>query len=185
MRRWPSSRTPFVSEQHSLTDAVKTEARRQLKDPTLLEQLSRWWEKKYRLPSNHKLFQERTEEDLLVEFWVDVYEKNPLEADRGADGEVQLKNTGDPYIDKWEQEMADGLSPDLTEMFDPEHMAKFHRMRKQGAEAPRNLELQEAVDASNANHPVERRNRAHQEALATRMNPARDPSNFPGTFGDD
>ncbi len=148
----------------------------------MTEQLARWWATKYQLPSNHNLFQEQTEFELLVEFWADMYEKNPLEADRGEDGEIQLKNTGDPYIDKWEEEMAQGLSPDLTEMFTPEHMAKYARLRNQAAGGvPRHRELQEAVEAHNANHPMERRNRDHQEALARKLSPGR----FPGTFGDD
>lgn len=175
-------RTLFVSEKETLTEAAKTEARRQVKEPSLEEQLSRWWAKKYQLPSNHSLFQDRTLDDLLVEFWVDVYEKNPLEADRGADGEIQLKNTGDPYIDKWEEEMATGIAPDLMEMFTPEHMAKYARLRKQASGGqPRRRELQEAVEAHNANHPLERANRDRQEALARKLSPGR----FPGTFGDD
>ncbi len=146
-----------------------------------MEQLARWWEQKYQLPSTHNLFQEQTEEELLVEFWVDIYEKNPLEAERNADGEIQLKNTGDPYIDKWEEEIAAGITPDFTEMFTPEDMAKYKRLRNQAAGVPRHNELQEAVDAHNANHPLERGIRAHQEALARKLSPDR----FPGTFGDD
>jgi len=174
-------RTLFVSEKETLTEAAKREARRQAKTPTLVEQLSRWWEMKYQLPSSHELFQDCTEEELLVEFWVDVYEKNPLEADRGEDGEIQLKNTGDPYIDKWEEEMAQGILPDLTEMFTPEQLESYHRRRKQTGVAYRNMELQEVLEAHNANHPVERGIRARQEALARKQ----DPGRFPGTFGDD
>lgn len=57
--------------------------------------------------------------DLLVEFYEDYFERNPMEAHRQSDGEIQLKDTGDTLIDKWEQELADGKVPDLWESFSP------------------------------------------------------------------
>lgn len=143
--------------------------------------LRRWWEKKYKIPSNHKLFEDRTIEDLLIEYHTDFFENNPTEVYRTEGGEYRLGKTGDPYFDKWETEIADGIAPDLTEMFSPEEMAKYHRLRKLGGNAARNLEAQEATDAHAANHPVERGIRARQEALSNRLAPDR----FPGTFGDD
>ena len=182
-RRWPLSSPLFATEgAQTLTDSAQERARQLIRKPTLAEMLQRWWAKKYQLPSNHSLFQEQTLEDLLTEFWADVYEANPIEVHRQEDGHIQLKNTGDPYVDKWEEEIAQGITPDFTEMFTPEQMAKYRRLRvKAAGGVPRRRELQEAVDAHNANHPVERSIRARQGALDRSSNPAR----FGGTFGDD
>jgi len=53
----------------------------------------------------------------MISFWEDYYQKNTIEAKRRPDGEVQFE-TGDPYIDKWERELAAGIVPDLMEGFD-------------------------------------------------------------------
>lgn len=71
-------------------------------------------EEKYHLPWTHECIQEQTLLELLVTYWEDYYEEHKLEANRSADGEVTF-STGDPYIDKWEQEIAMGLEPDLLE----------------------------------------------------------------------
>lgn len=49
---------------------------------------------------------------------------------RQADGEIQLKNTGDNLIDKWEQQLADGDEPDLLEAFTPEAVEKIRGLHK-------------------------------------------------------
>lgn len=70
------------------------------------------------MPSTHDLFQNATTFDLLVEFFEDQFEKDPnsmLMAAKGDDGEIVFEETGDPLIDKWEKELAMGLTPDLTE----------------------------------------------------------------------
>ena len=80
--------------------------------------LRRWWTQKYTLPWTHDSFQSSTEFDLLVEFYEDVFEKDPaamFEAGKGEDGEIMFGDTGDPMIDKWEAEFAKGLVPDLGE----------------------------------------------------------------------
>jgi hypothetical protein len=74
--------------------------------------------RKYSLPWTHSLFQSATAFELLVEFYEDLFEKDPkaaLEAGRNEDGEIIMDDTGDPLIDKWERELAMGLEPDLTE----------------------------------------------------------------------
>ena len=76
--------------------------------------LRQWAEDKYRLPWNHDVFQDQTILDLLISFWEDYYQKNSIEAKRTEDGEVVFE-TGDPYIDKWERELAAGITPDLLE----------------------------------------------------------------------
>jgi hypothetical protein len=97
-----------------------------------LEILQKWWIEKYKLPWNHDLFQNRTFFDLFVEFQLDIYAKNPLEAHRNADGHVQFKHTGDTLIDKWEEQIAQGGQPDFMEAFDEEAVAKLKRLRHAG-----------------------------------------------------
>jgi hypothetical protein len=88
--------------------------------PTAEEMIARWWQRKYNLPSNHELFQKETLFYWLVEYFLDYFEKNPLETYRTADGEIQFTDTGDSLIDKWEEIIAEGGEPDLTEAFNPE-----------------------------------------------------------------
>lgn len=109
---------------------AKEIARVQFKKPTLLEALARWWEKKYRLPSNHELFQERTIFDLLVEYYVDRFEEKPIEAQRNEQGEIQFTDTGDDLIDKWEAQIAKGETPDLTEAFDDESLTHIRKLKQ-------------------------------------------------------
>lgn len=96
----------------------------------MLEALSRWWSRKYKLPSNHELFEEQTLGDLLTEFYIDVFEKKPIEAHRNEDGEIQFSETGDELIDKWEEQIARGEIPDLNEAFDEESMKGLAKMRQ-------------------------------------------------------
>jgi hypothetical protein len=86
--------------------------------------------RKYKHPWTHEAFQDATLFDLLTEFYEDLYESDPkalLDAGRGADGEIVFGETGDPLIDKWEEEMARGLTPDLTEAMSKEDLAKLQK----------------------------------------------------------
>ena len=87
---------------------------------------------------------------------------------RQGDGEIQFTNTGDYYIDKWEQELADGQVPDLKEVFSPEEMAKLKRARAhfksgQGStfkEVMERIAKENAsigIDHTNPDKPVRRR----------------------------
>jgi hypothetical protein len=116
----------------TMVDQAKEEARRVKASPDLAQQLARWWTKKYQLPYNHELFQERTTYDLLVEYYADHFDKNPLEAHRNPDGHVQFKNTGDPLIDRWESLIAEGKTPDFGEAFSDEDKERLERMRARG-----------------------------------------------------
>ena len=53
-----------------------------------------------------------------------------MEAHRQADGEIQLKDTGDVLIDKWEQQLADGETPDLWEAFSPRSKEILKEVRR-------------------------------------------------------
>ena len=94
--------------------------------------LRRWWQEKYRLPSNHELFQTSTVWELLVDFWEDYFHNNSLEAYRNEDGQIQFVETGDELIDKWEQELAEGKTPDYMEAFSPEDVNKLNELRMRG-----------------------------------------------------
>lgn len=100
-------------------------ARQIYRKPEPEEWLARWFTKKYQTPWNHELFQERTLLDLLVEYHLDVFDAKPLEVHRNADGEIQLQDTGDDLIDKWEQQIAEGDDVDLWEAFSPEAIEKI------------------------------------------------------------
>ena len=95
-------------------EAAKQVAARRVREPGLLDLLRHWAEEKYSLPWTHESIQCQTAFELLVRFWEDHYHKNPLEAKRREDGEVMFE-TGDPFIDKWERELAAGVTPDLLE----------------------------------------------------------------------
>ena len=117
-------------------EATKKIAVEIARNPTDLEILKRWWTNKYKLPSNHELFTSQTKFELLVEYQLDIFEKNPLEVHRQADGEIQFTNTGDSLIDKWEQDLADGIMPDLTEAFNEESLEKLKRTFKKLGKDP-------------------------------------------------
>lgn len=69
----------------------------------------------------------------MVEFQLDFFENNPLEAHRNADGHVQFTNTGDELIDKWEEQIARGETPNMSsDMFDEDTLAKIERLRVRG-----------------------------------------------------
>lgn len=95
--------------------------------------MERWWETKYQTPSNHDLFQSRTEYDLEVEFWQDHFDKNPMDAHVNEDGEIQFRDTGDELLDKWEEKVAKGETPDLDEAFSEEALEKLSRYYKKKA----------------------------------------------------
>ena len=92
--------------------------------------MRRWAEEKYHLPWNHEALQSQTLIELLVSFWEDYYEDHPLEAKKGKDGEVVFE-TGDQFIDKWEKELAMGLTPDLLEGLPSWHRDKAERAQRE------------------------------------------------------
>lgn len=119
-------------ETNSLLEAARQVARRRKTQPELLDLLKRWWTEKYKLPWNHKLFLDSTEFELATEFFLDKYYEQPLEAYRQEDGTIKFTDTGDPLIDKWEQELAEGKTPEYLEAFSPEELEKLVRLRERG-----------------------------------------------------
>ena len=70
--------------------------------------------------------------ELLTLFWEDHYRQNPIDAKKTETGDVVF-NTGDPLIDKWEQELASGLVPDLLEGLPKEQRDKYKRMQEKAS----------------------------------------------------
>ncbi len=80
--------------------------------------LRRWWVEKYRLPPTSAEYLAYTAEDLLVEFFEDHFAAHPEQELRRKVHERSGQPyyvTGDPLIDKWEREIAEGNEPDLDE----------------------------------------------------------------------
>lgn len=132
--------------------AAKEVAKRRVLEPSLVETLSRWWEEKFKLPSNHDLFQECSIYELTTKFWEDHYLNDPLSVYRNEKGEVQFVKTGDPLIDKWEQELADGKTPNYLEAFTQDEIKRLNDLRTR------------AVDRFNK--PAQRSNHTIGEATA-------------------
>jgi hypothetical protein len=119
-----------------------------VRKPTLEVGLRRWWVKKYQLPWTHELAQSATLSDILVEFYEDYYTEHPEEARKitSADGEVVFTETGDPLLDKWEQEFAQGLTPDMEEGLSSQEKDKLRKEReksKRARQAAGQLEFEE------------------------------------------
>lgn len=96
--------------------------------------LRMWWTKKYQKSPKSAEYNEYTIWEMMVEFFEDLYSENPAEAHE--DGDVPHV-TGDPLIDKWEKEIAEGLTPDLSEGMTPDEYQSFmgwsreaHRKKK-------------------------------------------------------
>lgn len=104
----------------------------------MVEWLARWWSKKYKLPSNHELFEARTILEHVVDFYQDYYEENPLESYRNKDGVVVFSNTGDALIDKWEAAIAEGKDIDLSEAFTDEQRADLKAKLAKAASSRKN-----------------------------------------------
>ncbi|MDB5716288.1 MAG: hypothetical protein JWO15_3685 [Sphingomonadales bacterium] len=58
-----------------------------------------------------------TFEELLTEWFEDIYRANPLEIHRNEDGDIQFQDTGDDMLDAWENQFAKGEDVDLWEAF--------------------------------------------------------------------
>jgi hypothetical protein len=73
----------------------------------------------------------------LVEFWEDHYHNNPIEAHRQSDGQIKFEDTGDPLIDKWEEQISVGENPNFMEAFTPEQFQSLQRLRSNNKSSPR------------------------------------------------
>lgn len=90
---------------------------------------------KYRLPPTSDEYLRYTPEDLLVEYLEDYVSAHPEEPVRrrvhDQTGSPYFE-TGDPVIDRWERQIAEGGLPDLDEELSPEQrQAEATRQRAQ------------------------------------------------------
>lgn len=70
---------------------------------------------------------------MYIEWWEDYYENNPKELRArfvDDDGEMTFTETGDELLDKWEQEFARGIIPDLEEGLPTGEKEKLKEERK-------------------------------------------------------
>ncbi len=97
--------------------------------------LRRWWVRKYALPPTSAEYLAYTVEELLVEFFEDYFERHP---DQQIRREVHERSghayfvTGDPLVDRWERELAEGREPDLDEGLTAEQRAAEDAQLEEG-----------------------------------------------------
>lgn len=106
-----------------LLEAAKHLAKNNVRKPSIITSLRRWWTDKYKLPWTPSNVGDFTVLDLLTEFYEDLFEEDKqalYEASKNEDGELVFESTGDDLIDKWEREIAMGIEPDLTEGMAPD-----------------------------------------------------------------
>lgn len=98
--------------------------------------MMRWWSEKHKLPPNHELCVSQSVAEIAVEMYEDLYHRksmleyeleeatrvdeqssitNQLSKISEALGEEGPETFRDDLIDKWEKEIAEGKTPDLTE----------------------------------------------------------------------
>lgn len=81
-----------------------------------------------------------------MEYYEDEFEQNRLEAYKDDDGEYFLGDSGDPLIDKWEDELKKGIDPDLTEGMSE---ASLEKLKKEKQKYEKAKELSKEVDNIN------------------------------------
>lgn len=101
-------------------------------DPDIVTVLRRWWTKKYKLPVSSQEWQNSYFEDLFVEFYEDLMEK-----DKEFSKELRAKYTGmemspsgDSVTDMWERQIAHGETPDLSYGDTPEEVRQRQAMEE-------------------------------------------------------
>ena len=67
----------------------------------LEEYLKEWWSEKYNLPDNHPLLLQKTLEELIIEYWTDVFKKHPEEL-RKFENEINEKSK--PHVSDEDEE---------------------------------------------------------------------------------
>ncbi len=137
MERWRLSKPhSFVEKTGLLAPDLDKWARlsavHNLRKMDLQTFLRRWWVEKYKLPWTHECAQESTLEDLLVEYYEDYFHKHPEEARKelAVEGEFTFDETGDALLNKWEAELARGVTPDLEEGLSPAERQKLKHERE-------------------------------------------------------
>lgn len=131
---------------------MKTAAKN-IRKPTTQTSLRRWWVEKYKLPWTHESAQNSTLDELLVEYYEDLFEKNPSAARKAlsdSSGEFFFEDDEDPLIQKWENELKRGLIPDLEEGLSQDEKAK---LRSERAHTKRARAAESALSDENYDDP--------------------------------
>ena len=111
--------------------------------------MRRWWTEKYRLPWTHESAQASTLFELVVEFFEDAYIRDKsllLRDQKGDDGEITFSDTGDDLLDKWEREIAMGLTPDLEEGLSHKEKQRLKSERVTASRGKAQLKEIEGID---------------------------------------
>tara|TARA_R100000808_G_C2074491_1_gene100706 strand:+ start:53 stop:565 length:513 start_codon:yes stop_codon:yes gene_type:complete len=122
---------------------IKAIARHNLRKDSLVI-LRQWWAKKYHSSPKSDEFQRYTLWEMTIEFFEDYYaqDKKRVWKDEREDlGAVELPESGDPLVDRWERQIAEGLEPDLTEGLPEEKRAQIRERAQQ---------IQSVTDAKNS-----------------------------------
>jgi len=116
-------------------------------------------------------------DDLEVEFWVDYFDDNPLEAHRNADGEIQFRHPDDDLFNKWEEQIAKGEAPDLTEAFNLSSLEKLKsRAKRKKANPDKGMSFKEVTEM------MEREQGSLERRIAKNKH-LQPPLSAPKTFG--
>ena len=102
-----------------------------------------------------------------------------MERHRNDAGQIQLTNTGDPLIDLWEEQIAQGIRPNLNEAFAPGELDKLQKMRNTAARNPSmdEMSIRDVVEAAERD--------AAKQSKETTTNPTiRSRPNWTQGFGD-
>ena len=96
--------------------------------------IRKWWVDKYKRPTNDPLFMQRSWAEWQIEMFEDMWLQRDQLMESMNNGDMEIKValpaitalnkvlddgdiiTGDPLIDKWEKEWAEGKTPDLNEV---------------------------------------------------------------------
>lgn len=131
--------------------AARQLALRRLRGRDPEQQLRRWWTRKYQAPPTDPRYLAYTPEDLLLEFFEDYYADHPerrVERRTHEATGAQYAVTGDPLIDKWEREIAEGREPDLDEGVPPEEVERECSRLDAAAQASAEAEAFAGIDDS-------------------------------------
>ncbi len=90
-----------------------------------------------------------TAEELQIEYFMEWIESDPMQAFANNAEGVQFR-TGDDVIDKWEEQIAAGETPDFDDGVDPEFLERFKRYSEQTAQQayPELIKVPETSDSA-------------------------------------
>lgn len=100
------------------------------------EQLQWWWCRQYNRPLKDPLLQEYTLEELQIEYFMFRIDEDPMWAFPRNSMENAFVLTGDPLLDSWEKQLAEGKNPkdiDFDADVDPGFLERLKRYSKRVA----------------------------------------------------